>query len=479
MYAPELFPTSAALLRRYTFALALYFLLMAGLWILGIEGIYGHPTPFYALWAPAFEASPTACMRHAAVLVLGAMFLVLMARGLNRMAWDTAPGKPFLNPLRRRRFLLALVMAGIALPCAIAMLRGGVHGISQAYERSAYEYIGDIGKAPSITALFTRYLDIMPYLSMHAKVHPPGPIAFLWLLSFVVTQDPVALSFATIVVASLAVVPLFYWAQTLLGERVAIYAALLYLCVPAILLFNATCADALFPVVTLSCLLCFDRALRAESIAGLILYAVLAGLAFGIMSILKFSLIALGAYFALAGVLRLLRPGQRRKVIMCALLMSGAFLAFHVALRLYTGFDIIAVFHAAKTQFDLDQHHLDLVTPRLGAWVYRILNPLCWLYFTGLPVAILFFRRLRHPEPETRGLFVVFLVTAFALNLLYLARGEGERSALYLFPFLVLPAAHLLHEHCQRSATRSPLFATLGFLLFQTWLTESLFYTYW
>ncbi|MBI2434612.1 MAG: hypothetical protein HYV26_17285, partial [Candidatus Hydrogenedentes bacterium] len=25
------------------------------LWLLGLEGIYGHPTPFYAAYAPAFQ----------------------------------------------------------------------------------------------------------------------------------------------------------------------------------------------------------------------------------------------------------------------------------------------------------------------------------------------------------------------------------------------------------------------------------------
>lgn len=473
------YPGAGALLRVYSVALALYFLLMAALWVLGVESIYAHPTPLYALWSPAFAPTREALLYQLGAMAVGVIFLVAIARGISRLGWGDDPAQPFITPMRRRRLLIALVVAGVALPCAIAMLRGGLHGISQAYERSAYEYIGDIGKAPSISALFTRYLDLMPYLSMHAKVHPPGPIAFLWLLSYFVTQDPLALSFATIVVAALAVVPLYHWTRTILDERVAVYAALLYLCVPSIVLFNATSADALFPVVTLSCLLFFDRALRAAHPGKIVIYAVLAGIAFGLMGILKFSLIAIGGYFAFAGLLGLTRPGLRRNVFITAAFMLAACLSFHVALRLATGFDIIAVFHAAKAQFDLDQHHLDQFTPRLHAWVYRLLNPLCWFYFTGIPIALLWFQRLRRPEPQTRGLFLVFLGTALVLNLLYLARGEGERSALYLFPFLVLPAAHLLHAYCSATQTRAPLFATLAFLLAQTWLTEMLFYTYW
>lgn len=460
--------TTPSLTRTYVTALVLYFALMGAFWAVGFEGIYGHPTPFYALWFPAVDLSLAALFRHSLVALVAGLFLAWAGRVLPK-----ALGEHGLTPMQRRRFLMALVLFGIAFPCAVAMLRGGTDGIAQAYARQAYEYAGDIGKARSIPDLFARYLELRPHLSMHAKVHPPGPIAFLWLLSYAVTQDALMLSLATIAVAALAVIPLYAWANALLGPQAAALAALLYACVPSVVLFNATSADALFPPVTLLGLFCFDRALRAGPLHRVAGYAILAGLLFGAMSILKFSLIGLGAYFAFMGTLLLFRAETRRNVFVVAAVMFTAFLAFHLALRAATGYDVIGNFLAAKAQFDEDQFHLDQLTPRLAPWIYRLLNPLCWSYFAGIPVSLMFYWRLRRPDPATRPLFLVFLLTALALNLLYLARGEGERSALYLFPFLVLPAAHWL---AQRHGAVRP---ALLFLLFQCWLTEVLFYTYW
>jgi hypothetical protein len=472
--SPEAPVTATALALRYVLALSAFFVLMGVLWVVGIEAIYGHPTPFYAVWMPVFEASWIGAARHAAVIAVVAIFGLVLARALRGVELS-AP----LSLTLRRRLLAGLIVFGVVLPCAVAMLRGGTEGISQAYARATYEYAGDIGKARSISDLFTRYLELRPYLSMHSKVHPPGPIAFLWLLSYLVGQDPLPLSIATIIVAAFGVVPLFYWARDLLGEQAALIAALLYTCVPSVVLFNATSADALFPPVTLSCLLCFDRALRAPRLPHTLAYAAVAGLLYFVMTILKFSLVGMGAYFAFAGLLLFAARGTRRHVVLTAGAMCATFLLAHLALRATTHFDIVAVFHAAKEQFDTDQYHLDQHTPRYPGWVYRFLNPMCWFYFVGIPVALLFWRRLRHPDPATRGLFLVFALTALALNLLYLARGEGERSALYLYPFLVLPAAGLLRDYCQSAASRAPLYATLIFLVFQVWLTESLFYTYW
>jgi hypothetical protein len=70
-------------------------------------------------------------------------------------------------------------------------------------------------------------------------------------------------------------------------------------------------------------------------------------------------------------------------------------------------------------------------------------------------------------------------MTLFVLNLLYLARGEGERSAMYVLPFMVIPAAHLLHECCVRSRSVGPAAVTFAFLAIQSWAIETCLYTYW
>ncbi|MBP8130950.1 MAG: glycosyltransferase family 39 protein [Candidatus Hydrogenedentes bacterium] len=526
--------SGARLTGLYARTLVWYLIGVLVLWLAGLEGIYGHPTPFYALPIPAFRTGVVpfgmgaliafACLLpgwpsaqrttrrvmagsfagllfaalavaalyqeartqnqslqalareygllfrwHLAVLLVFVAGLAVCLRVLRLLDWLKQP------PERRATawFLAGLVGFAILFACTVAMIRGGPAGIAQAYERQAYEYIGDIGAARTVHDLFARYVRLREYLSMHARVHPPGPIALLWLLSYLVGREPMALSLATIAVGASAIVPLYFWARELTDKRTALTACLLFSVVPSIVLFTATSADMLFAPFTLTTLFLFTRAIQRGDAR----YAVLAGLGFGVMSVLSFSLLGIGAYFALAGLWLLRsRPGT---VVTTAAVMAAAFLAFHAAVWLWSGFDMVACFQACKAQFDLDQRHLDLVTPRWPAWSWRILNPLCWFFFAGIPVSVLFIKRLRRPDPACRGPFLVFLITLVALDVLYLARGEGERSALYVFPFLVIPAAHLLEEWGRKAASLAPLAATLAFLGFQCWLVESYLYTYW
>jgi hypothetical protein len=101
------------------------------------------------------------------------------------------------------------------------------------------------------------------------------------------------------------------------------------------------------------------------------------------------------------------------------------------------------------------------------------------LYFAGIPVSVLFLRRVLKPEADTRTLFLIFGATLVVLDVLYLARGEGERSAMYIIPFLVIPAAHVLDCIGRRTHSIAPLAATVCFMAAQCWLTEVMLYTYW
>jgi len=204
-----------------------------------------------------------------------------------------------------------------------------------------------------------------------------------------------------------------------------------------------------------------------------------AGVGYGVMMLLSFSLIGIGVYFAFAGVRYLLRRETRLNVFLTAALMiagSGLVLG---AVYWWSGYDIYENFKVAKEQFDTDQLNLDDLTPRLPAWTYRVLNPACWFYFGGIPVSLLFLRALFARGDSRHAIWIVFGLTLFALNILYLARGEGERSALYMIPFVLIPAAAWLERMNAAARSQGPLLATAGFLLFQTWFTETFFYTYW
>jgi len=507
---------------------AWYLLVLMTLWAIGIEGIYGSPLPFYALVAPAFPSAivPAVVMWAAGfILWLGsapepsrrtrglllwtiaalglfllafvrfhfnpisfraffsclgwhalapAIFLAgLAAARLSAHHWLSAEPEP--APKTIRWFLLGLMIFSFAFAGAVAMIRDGTTGISQAYARHGYEYASDIGTTSGIQALFRDYLKVRPYLSMHAKVHPPGPIALLWFFSYGIGQEPLPLSLATMAFGVLAILPLYGWVSDLAGRRTALIACILYSLMPSIVLFTATSADILFMPFTLTTLFLFTRAIQRRSVV----YAAAAGAGYALMSLLSFSLIAVGVYFAFYGLWQLGDKDKRFAVVQTAAVMLAAFLGLHAALRYGTGFDVVACFQACKAQFEADQMHLDRLTPRFPAWTWRFLNPACWFYFAGIPVSLLFLGFARRAQSGSPGMATVMIATLLALNLLYLARGEGERSAMYILPFVVLPAACRLDVMCRKARCYGPFWATILFLAFQCWLTESWFYTFW
>jgi len=509
----------------YLRATILYLAFVALLWFVGLEGIHGHPFPFYAQWAPVFTGSVASsvvfgvvaialgvrlprqarwkpvCYAVGGLLVAGGTVFLLASGGEDtRMTAIAVTGfvlsTAFLGgaavllvrvvesgggdpgvwfPQRRRRVLFGVFVFAVLFPILVASIRGGPAAIAHPYERAAYEYVTDIGVGGSIPGLFAEYAEVHPHLSMHSKVHPPGPIAILWLMSYVVGRTPFMLGLATVVFGGLSVFPMHALAREILTPRAALVAALLYACVPTIVLFTATSADILFMPFTLATLLCFWRALHRPSIG----YALVAGALYGTLGLISFSLLTVGAFFGFIGLWRLGSPKTRMAVIRTAALMLVAVVAVHGAAYLTTGYNSIEVFELAKAQFDADQANLDLADPRLPSWAWKIANPLAWFFYLGVPVSLLCLWRVVRPGRDARGWVWSIALTLLVLDILYLARGEGERSAMYIVPFVVLPAAHMLDDWMAEADSWRPAIVTLLFLGVQSIAIECMLYTYW
>jgi hypothetical protein len=527
--ARKLAGSSARWMMAYLFGMWL-------LWLVGVEGIYENPTPFYALLYPSFTSvfPPVAALlamwasgratkaalyetsrftrsRKIAGYVLWGLVLLLFAVALagearkagaewlettlREIRWNLQAVAVFCVALilwikavrrfgdldrRLQRRSLTWMLFGLVLFCfvfsgAIAWLRDGIGGVTEAYDRQTHEYIGDIGLGGSITGFLCQYEKLHPYLSMHAKVHPPGPVAVLWILSFVAGRSPLGLSLATMLVGSLAVVPLFFWVRDMFHAQMALICCSLYVLMPSIVLFTATSADILFMPFVIATLFLFWRAIHRPSLV----YAVGAGLLYAVLSLLSFSLLTMGAFFGIVGLWRFREKQMRFTVVKTALVMVAAFVGLHVLIWAGSGFKMASCFELAMGQFSLDQANLDQFTPRYGPWFWKTANPMCWFYFAGIPVSLLALRRIFRPEQDTKCLFLVFGFTFVVLSMLYLGRGEGERSAMYVLPFVVVPAAHYLDEQVRRAGTDAPLAAAVAFLAFQSWFTETFFYTYW
>lgn len=522
------FPREEGMLSGYLLTLVIFLLGMALLWVLGVESVYDHPAPFYALLLPATENFATLALTlalwagvvllsnrmvavrggfwrqegawlvglagvatilcailavrngvalnlqelaaHALVVAVGGGGLLAVLFILQHTRFFTDNPKPF----RAGYFLLGLFLFAVVFACALAMLRGGMSGIAAPYTRVQYEYVGDIGVTSGIRDLFRRYNEISSYLTLHSRAAPPGPIAILWGFTYLLGNDPLALALCTVIFGSVAIVPFYFWVRELATERIAVIACLLYVFCPGIILFTATSAEILFMPFSLVTLCFFERAIRRGSPIA----AIIAGIGFGMMAHLKFTLLGLGIYFALVGLRYMAQPEKRYAVMQTAALMAVSSLGVIGAVWLWSGFDLLTCLQQAKAHFDLDQALLDEITPRYPGWVFRFLNPLAWFFFAGIPVSVLFcaslFRKHRYSAE-----CIILLLTLFFWNLLHMHRGEVERSALYMYVLLMPPAAMLLDRFIARQRTSVPLFIALAFMLLQCWAIETLFYTYW
>jgi hypothetical protein len=355
---------------------------------------------------------------------------------------------------------------------AVASLRGGSAGIVHAYSRTNIEYIGDIGRGGSIRALVAHYVDLLPTLSNHSRVHPPGPVALLWLLSYVVGRGPWSLSLATMAVATLSLPPLYLWVRTLAGPRAGVTACLLFVVSPGIVAFTATSADMLFMPFTLMTLYCFDRAIRHGARTA----ALAAGVFYALAALCSFNLLLLGLYFALAGLWEMRDASRRVPLVGTASVMLAGFLSVFLVMYLWLGFNIAACLQAC---WPIQVQSLSFQVDRWPSPAWLVLNPMAVLYYAGIPVCVLGVRRLIHPDATTRASMLIMILAFLLINCIVPARGEMERTGLFLYPFLIAPAAECLAAFWQKGRSEAPVAAVLAFMAFQCWLTEAMFQGYW
>ncbi|MGC8844658.1 MAG: hypothetical protein ACP5QY_02295, partial [Candidatus Hydrogenedens sp.] len=240
---------------------------------------------------------------------------------------------------------------------------------------------------------------------------------------------------------------------------------------PSLVLFCATSTEILYMPFLFLSLWTFEKSINKSSIP----LVFVSGISFAVLSLFKFTLLSIGIYFLLRGIVCLYKKQQfLPRLILLSICMCIGFFSFYSILYLITGYKPIQVFLQAQKMFREDIQSLQIIAPRYSLWWFKLFTPLSWIYFTGIPILFGFLGQIRTKNLEEKFEVVLFLITLFILTIAYIAPGEGERSALYIFPFFLIPSLHFWRNH---------LTNTIGvivlFLIFQTVLTEALFYTYW
>lgn len=347
-------------------------------------------------------------------------------------------------------------LAGFALTLltrlALNGMRSGPSGLYDVFVVRANHGEGRTEYLPALSHLdrgvgqFLDHFDaLVPTLPVHAAGNPPGLLLSMNALGIDTAQGLAAL---TIVVGAMATPALYALARQLFQETTARVAALLFIFVPASLLYGATSADAMYVTPATIAAACLISRRPPVVLVG-------AG-ALAIASFFSYALLAIGAW---ATLLRWRRDGFAT-ALRVALLCATALVAFYAALGLISGFDVLAVLQATNERYHDGIAHL---RPYL---FYLFGSPAAFLVMLG-PVAWFAARSLGTRETTALALAAVIAIAALAGY----TKGETERIWVFLVPLACLAAARSVR------AGRLPLILVL--LTAQALVIEALFATKW
>jgi len=447
----------------YGTAACLFVLLIVWCTVARQDWMPGHVVPLYAV----LQLHPIS-VRHLIPLVVGAVYLVALRR-------IRGPGTPLWL------ILAVLVTTSVLLDLAVASMNSGYREVAAPFERYGLEYYGDVPFVRNPVQFLREFTELRPHMSMHARTHPPGPILLLWTLSLVTGGNLLVVATCVVALASLTVVPMYMFTRDLAGREAALTCASIYVVVPTTVLYNATSMNAVYALFAVTAVWLFYRAMDGDRL----IYAPLMGLTFALTLFMSYDMANLGTFFAAMFFLSVFDPARTRKTLRATGLMLASFITFYVVLYFTTGFNVVTSVAAAVGQVREDLFFMELYTPRASYWVWRFGNPVEMLFFAGVPVTALFFAewtaRLRTGAWRSRidRYLIAGLAMLVVFNFTYLGKSEMARVSGFFLPFIIVPAALYLDRAVRQSGSTMSVTVSIGLLLVQTWLMETLLYIYW
>lgn len=397
-------------------------------------GELGTPDPpFFLFWRPLASGW--------VLLALGAFVLALLAAARELRT-------PRLSPAA---FALAALLLTLGLRLALATARSGPAAWDAVYTTTSSE--GQNEYLPALPvfrygtrAFLDRFAEVAPSLPTHPSAHPPGLLLSMHALGI---HTAAGLAALTIGAGALATPLLYVLARSLLEERRARAAALLFAFSPSSLLYGATSTDALYVTLGLAAAATLLARRRVARAAGPLLLV--------LASFFSYPLLALGAWAALVAWRRDGLGAAVRLAAACA----ATLLAAYALLFALTGYDPLGSLRAAN-----EVYHVGVYYSRPYAyWLFG--SPAAWLAAMGLPLAWYALRALSARELTALALAAIIAVSA----LLGYSKAETERIWLFLVPLACLAAVRAM------PARRVPL--VLIFLSAQALAVEVLFDSIW
>lgn len=410
------------------------------------------------------------------------LFLVLVLFVLSYLVLRKVKSTfPFLLSLILLSLLLAIMISAITMSFAMQEydfwenIRRSVIG---RFKLTDLEYVGDIDKVEA--GFLAKYSQLLPvessakhYFSSHSSTHPPGAI-LLYYFASKISNNLFFLGLFNILLGTLALVPTYLVTNQLYGREAARKAAWIYMLVPGIVLYAATCFDATLPFFFGFLVYFFLKALEKRAW----LYIPLFGL-FAVLNLLLSFTIGLTLPFFIIFFLLVAKkikyPVWKAVGLLCAPLL------FQFLLYIWTSYSPWTVFTVARQNQQLFM--ADFPRP----YSYFVFGDLVdFFFFLGIPLTVLIGLNLiqvikkikKHETLILDALFIAFLLTLLIYNLTGLVRGEAARVWLFLIPLAVASLVPFSLNYFKQAPNKLMLLLGVA-LLIQTIIVEIYFDTYW
>jgi hypothetical protein len=363
----------------------------------------------------------------------------------------------------------ALLVAWLLLAtCAhVAMQAGAPARLQELYlspDANSFYSLTQQQRAADLLSRFNRVRLQAPH---HARSNMPGKTMLTYGLELLSTNTAV-LPWLVVILSNAGALLMFAFVRDLFEDRrTALYAAVLYLFVPARVFFLPL-MNTVTPVIVLACACLLVKWLRG----GRTMLAVLFGVSlYGLVFFEPLPLVT-GLLFVAVSALALHRKwlSVERFVLHCCLIMA-TFIATTETVALATGFSLLFAFrqiHSHAVAFNLAEAR------PYGVWIMANLGE--FLFGTGVSQMVLFFAapfsdRLR-PGARWRdwldrpvaAVGVGLLAVLIATDLAGINRGEVTRLWIFLACFFQIPAAYF----CARAPGSGPITIVVTLTTFHT-----------
>jgi hypothetical protein len=337
------------------------------------------------------------------------------------------------------RFGATLFGMSLVLPLTLFLVREGAAQIgSQFLIYPGEEYFDDALRVRDLRGFLQHYTELVPQLSLHGRVHPPGFATLLYIIGRVISPSPFAAGVAVLLLFAAGVFIAWRAFALVLDRRAARFAAVALLAAPSLLDFACTSMDAVF--FTAGTLVIW-AAFLSFSDRGRWWHGAMTGLALFAAAFCSFSAAPVALFVGLYGiVLWWNRKSWRLPIQLSIALVS--FIAAYGAVRYAVGFDLWESFRVARAQ------HYEIMREVIGrsvasAYLSTTLgNTAALLIGTGLSVVPLFFRGARRAlaTPDSRAPYLATVVTLAVVCAGGLYTMETERILMFAMPWLALSA---------------------------------------